>query len=47
MLYCIVDKCHLYNSIIIDYISKEAPSRFKPMLYFILHKVVVRKGSFG
>lgn len=41
------EKCHFSNNIIIDYISKEAPSMFKPRLRFVLCKVVVRKGSFG
>lgn len=42
LLHCIAD-----NNIIIDYISEEAPSTPKPMLDFMLHKVIIRKGPFG
>jgi len=45
-LYCIAEKCYLYNNVVISYISKEASSTFKPMLHFVLHRVMVRKGSF-
>lgn len=46
LLHCISDKCHVYN-IIIDYISREAPSTLKPTLDFKLQKFMIRKGSFG
>lgn len=47
LLHCIAEKCNLCNNIIIGYISNKAPSTLKPMLDFVLHKVIIRKGSFG